>query len=175
MVAKLTLPVGFKCGSFVVIDVTPRMHRNGYTEFKCLCACGIEKFIRGSSLKLNLVKSCGCRRSASARAWAYKHLRVHGHTICGTSSPTYITWRAMLNRCNNPKAYSYKWYGACGIKVCKRWLSFEHFLKDMGERQPGMSIDRIKNSGNYCKSNCRWATWAEQAKNKRGRRWAKHP
>lgn len=73
----------------------------------------------------------------------------------------------MISRCENPRATSWKWYGARGIAVCARWHAFENFLADMGERPNGRTLDRINNDGNYEPSNCRWATGKEQISNRR--------
>ena len=78
----------------------------------------------------------------------------------------YKVWSAILQRCNNPKSTGYKYYGGRGIKVCDRWLIFENFHKDMGDRPDGMTIDRINNDGDYKPSNCRWITHKENCNNR---------
>jgi hypothetical protein len=76
----------------------------------------------------------------------------------------------MIARCTdqeNPKFYM---YGARGISVCERWIKFENFFEDMGEKPAGLCIERINNNGNYEKGNCKWGTYKEQANNTRRNR-----
>jgi hypothetical protein len=74
----------------------------------------------------------------------------------------------MRARCRNPKHKSWKNYGGRGIEVCARWDSFQNFLDDMGPRpSPTHTLERRRNNRGYSKSNCRWATWAEQSHNRR--------
>ena len=64
-------------------------------------------------------------------------------------------------------------YGGRGISICRRWNNFRLFLKDMGEKPEGMSLDRINNNKGYGPRNCRWATPAEQSRNSRRNRFLK--
>ena len=94
--------------------------------------------------------------------------KTHGHSIKRTMTPTYVSWVAMRARCNNPNSAKFCRYGAVGVKVCHEWnLSFEAFLRDMGERpSKGHTLDRINNTLGYEPGNVRWATAIEQGRNR---------
>ena len=114
----------------------------GDSIWKCHCECGGTKNVHMTSLQRNTTTSCGC---------------VHGLTTHGyTGTRTYESWCHMHQRCYNPKARQYKWYGGKGITVAERWNSFDNFLSDMGERPKGMSLDRLDPHKNYTPENCRW-------------------
>ena len=125
---------------------------------RCL-ACGSEVMRDWYSIRVGKSTQCSC-------SWK-THGKSHG------SNPTYISWQAMRTRCLNPKSSDYPNYGGRGITIAAEWDSFEQFLADMGARPAGMTLDRRDNDGNYCKTNCRWATAKEQRSNQRRRVYAK--
>lgn len=99
-----------------------------------------------------------------------KHpLIKHGHRNSNNGKPTkeYQIWAGILKRCRNPNCKIYKYYGGRGITVDPRWDSFNLFLEDVGYIPSDKdSLDRIDNNLGYYKSNVRWATRAEQNRNK---------
>ena len=90
----------------------------------------------------------------------------------GLRHVTRSAWANMIRRCYNQKDKAFKDYGARGIFVCDRWrYSFDNFLADMGPKPiPGLTIERENNNDGYHPGNCRWATQAEQNRNKRNNR-----
>lgn len=148
--------------SFNGIKSYPSKGKNGNkTMWECKCDCGKTIIAYGSSL-MRGQKSCGCLNVEVLN----ERSKTHGKS----KTKTYKTWRAMLGRCLNRNYLGFDIYGGRGIKVCERWLKFENFLKDMGERPDKKTLDRIDFNGNYEPSNCRWATIIEQANNTRANR-----
>lgn len=124
-----------------------------------VCDCGTRKVCSVSNVSKGTTTSCGC-------------FRAEANTTHGLSRhPLYKRWHAMLDRCRNPKHESFRHYGARGIAVCDRWLSFENFLADMGPPPtPRHTVDRRNVNLGYSPGNCRWSTQAEQMANRRSRR-----
>lgn len=155
---------GMVFGRLTVSHQIAKDGRSG-VRWMCACECGGEKITYANRLRRGLVKSCGC---LAKEQWEkVKEDRVlHGHTI-GKHSPTYMTWRAMISRCTYEKSDSYKYYGAVGITVCSDWMSFESFIRDMGERPAGMTLDRKDGSKGYSKDNCKWSSKKDQSRNRK--------
>lgn len=130
------------------------------TLYLCRCDCGKEIKVTRRNLMSGNTKSCGCLR---------KELNT-SHTMWG--SKVYKCWDNMRSRCLNPNATGYENWGGRGIKIHEPWIhSFDAFyqyvsnLEHFGE--PGYSLDRVDNDGNYEPGNLRWATRSQQAFNQR--------
>lgn len=155
----------------VIEQADPKLNKDGYKIYRvsCRCSCGNEVIVYESKLRYGSTRSCGCLQIESST----KNLPKSTHGMTRKDRPrstTYTCWVSMLARCNNPKSVGFHNYGARGIVVCERWHKFENFLADMGERPPGLTLDRIRSEGNYEPGNCRWADWHTQENNRRDNR-----
>jgi len=157
----IRLTEGFRSGSLTVIGQTEEKH-GLHRMVICRCDCGVVLPLVASEVKTGKRSSCGC--SVRFRS------RTHGHAINRRPSKTYATWQSMKYRCRTDPAYRDR-----GITVCERWMVFENFLADMGEKPAAtkvrdITIERINNDLGYFPGNCRWATNLEQQHNTRSTR-----
>jgi hypothetical protein len=149
------VPPGTTIGHWTVIAEAPR--RWGLRHLLCRCTCGTERAVFIGALRIGTSTSCGCQIGIRSR--------THGMS----ATPEYTLWRAINQRCHNPKSTAYPNYGGRGIRVCDRWQeSFENFFADIGQRpSPELTFDRINNNGNYEPGNVRWADRVTQNSNTR--------
>lgn len=122
------------------------------------CFCGKEFKTRVHYIKYGHTRSCGCIKDiikSGHKHGRYKH-ELYGH------------YRAMMERCYNPKQTNYYRYGGRGIGVCDRWKSdINNYIEDMYPTfKKGLTIERINVDGNYQPSNCIWADMVTQSHNK---------
>lgn len=191
---------GIKIGRLTVDHMDHReMNSSGRWEiyWYCNCECGNHKVVSTSTLtsaiKNNRIISCGCYVSERAgnmfKTHGLRHTRLaHIHkTIC--------------DRCFNPNSKRYPDWGGRGIKVCDEWYTpgvpgnpglvnfYNWATKEAGYVDPAPdapqrtwpTLDRIDNDKDYSPDNCRFASYKEQAMNRRntrriydGSRWWVH-
>ena len=154
--------IGQKFGRYTIASLAGRA--GAHQRVVVICECGTKREVFISGLLCGRIKSCGCWRASRMTQANVKH----GDAERGHRTLTYGTWMAMRRRCFDRKHKDYARWGGKGITACERWNDYALFLADMGERPSRRhSLDRYPDrNGNYEPSNCRWATDAEQNRNR---------
>ena len=166
--SKFSDLTGQKFNRWTVVGLSDKRADGNRRFWLCVCECGNEGCVRESFLTHGRSRSCGCLRSETT----IRRFTKHGQRATWNKNSVWRIWCNMIQRCCNPRNAAFANYGGRGISVCEAWMtSIESFVSDMGPRpSPKHSIERINNEGNYEPSNCRWATFHEQCRNKRTNR-----
>lgn len=135
----------------------------------CECGCGQPTSLSWVYHKgIGPVKDGPARKFIRGHGGTGKHYTLrHGHSInnCGGPSREYRSYSMARQRCENRTLPCWPRYGGRGIKFL--FTSFDQFFAELGPRPAETTLDRINNDGNYEPGNVRWATYKEQANNKR--------
>jgi hypothetical protein len=137
----------------------------------CDCSCGTTGvLVRINHLTSGRVRSCGCIR----RDQVAERNRATARRAGATTHPLWPHWAAMMNRCFNPAAGNYQWYGGAdpAVTVCREWAEdpwafIRYVERELGPRPSAKhSIDRERGAS-YEPGKVRWADPIEQARNRR--------
>lgn len=151
--------IGKKYGKWTVVAYVG-MHRKLQT-YTVKCDCGKENTIPAAELRAKKTKQCATCHN--------QEIAMHNVTHGQHKTAIYNIWKAIKQRCLNPKNSAYKYYGARGIKIHESWMVFQQFYKDVGprpEHPERLTLDRIDNDGNYEPGNVRWVTHKENCQNR---------
>ncbi len=117
-------------GQLLVLAYAGRRKRNTYWRCQCL-ACGSVKDYQGSNLRSGTSTQCfHCPAKPRKKA-----------KTSDNRPPGYRSWKKIVG----------------SGQACKRWLSFERFIADMGEPPKGKRrVLRLDDTKPYSRTNCVW-------------------
>ncbi len=158
--------------------------------YLCSCKCGNVKYIAETTLKSKRIRDCDCGNIFERHLYKITSNVIYKNGCSFCTSKKYCEennipytkkcplgisrikriFKGMLDRCYNPNAKDYKWYGAKGIIIDEIWLqnknNFINWALANGYRDD-LTIDRIDGDGNYEPSNCRWVDIKTQQNNRK--------
>jgi hypothetical protein len=158
--------VGQRFGRLTVVS-GPISDGSGHRKWFCVCDCRGTALIATKRLRNGHTRSCGCLVQDTARENGRHSKGAPRHGMSRTS--THNIWKSMISRATGKESVNVR-ERYQHIAVCDRWRVFENFLADMGVRPAGLTLERVDNSRGYEPSNCKWATYTEQSRNRRPRR-----
>lgn len=144
---------GLVFGKLTVLEFSGKKSEGRYEySWHCSCSCGKAAKVLSAHLLSGAISDCGCGKRS-----------LGGFT----AHPLFHVWDNMVRRCTDPTNKSYADYGGRGITVDVSWLDPWQFVKDMGPRPNGLTLERVDNAKGYGPENCVWADRLTQASNKR--------
>ena len=160
-------------GSLIVLSRAENTKR-GRTRWNCLCVCGKTTVVTGGHLTYGHTRSCGCQSSRALFGQRTRCFTVTHGLLTGLDSKRpvrpreYKSWESAKARCYRVTHHQFHNYGGRGITMCREWQNdFGAFMRDMGPRPKGHTLDRRDNDGPYAPWNCKWSTPKEQAQRRR--------
>lgn len=149
--------------------INPETRKGRVRAALCDCQCGTRGvLVPIKHLIHEKVRSCGCIK----REQTAERNRATASRGGATTHPLWPHWAAMMNRCFNPAAGNYAWYGGSGVTVCQEWAAdpwafIRYVERELGPRPSSRhSIDRERGA-DYEPGKIRWADPVEQARNRR--------